>query len=97
MHVLAAGQRTRVETLGFFCVSDSGLFFFFKGVGIAQLTGGATEKEPGTLRSCKKAIANPSFGEKYIQLTVSIFCFERGRKSSYSNYLPTLQPYRLVL
>lgn len=73
------------------------LFFFFKGVGIAQLTGGATEKEPGTLRSCKKAIANLSFGEKYIQLTVSIFCFERGRKSSYSNYLPTLQPYRLVL
>lgn len=49
MHVLAAGRCTQVEKLGFFCVSDS-CVFFFKGVAVAQSVGRALEKEPpGTL------------------------------------------------
>lgn len=61
---------------------------FCKGDGITQSTGRATEKEPGTLRSCKNPNVNLSFGETYIQLTASIFCFAMWKEEKLLQFSP---------
>lgn len=50
--------------------------------------GRATEKESGTLWSCKKANVNLYFGEKYIQLTVSTFCFAMWQEKQLLQFSP---------
>lgn len=61
---------------------------FFKGAGIAQSMGRAMEKEPGILLSCEKTNVNPSFTEKYIQLTVSILCFTQWKEEQSFQFSP---------
>lgn len=90
MHALAAGHCTGVENLGFFCVSDSWWCFFSQRRWRCTVHGqnnGEGTRNPPILQK-KNPNINPSFTEKYIQLTVSIFCFAMWKEEQLFQFSP---------